>query len=393
MRTTAASARAAAGRGRHGRAHQRGVTLVLVAVVLVILIGMAALVIDLGKLYGVRNELQNASDSSAHAGAQSLDRTADGIVAAREAAKAYARLHRADRTTVELADQDIVFGHWDEATRTFTDLGTDPDDPAAVNAVRVLDRRAQIDADPVVLHLAPLLGWTRADVRSDAIAISGGPRSECGFPMAVPDCTLDQVLEDGSCDHCMTYQDNNTDNAGWTSFDDGSVGGPTITAIITAACFDAAGNVAVDPATGECTGACAEVVAGEDIKVQNGNLMNQGASNFCPVIQQILTRGVPGGPALPFTVRVPVLRSTPGSACDAQQFSSFHEVAGFAAFDILGARCGNADPGVFVSTSPCPAPSSGKYIVGALRCDLESIEGVAGGGYFGIESRHVRLVE
>jgi hypothetical protein len=55
-------------------------------------------------------------------------------------------------------------------------------------------------------------------------------------------------------------------------------------------------------------------------------LLNQGASNFCPLIQQILTRGVEGGPVYPFTVRVPVLESTPGSACDASQFSSFREI-------------------------------------------------------------------
>jgi hypothetical protein len=38
-------------------------------------------------------------------------------------------------------------------------------------------------------------------------------------------------------------------------------------------------------------------------------------------------------------------------------------------------------------------PASGKYTVGALRCDLDSDEGVAGGGYFGIDSKHIRIVE
>lgn len=88
-----------------------------------------------------------------------------------------------------------------------------------------------------------------------------------------------------------------------------------------------------------------------------------------------------------------MLESTPGSSCDASQFSSFHTIAGFAAFEILGAKCGNADPGVFAPASPCPPPSSGKYIVGRLRCDLENIEDPAGGGYFGIKAKHVRIVE
>lgn len=370
---------------------ERGATFVFVAVMLVVLIGFAALVIDIGKLYKTRNELQNASDSAAHAGATALDGTAQGIAVARERAKEYALLNNATGSAVAISDDDIDFGHWDVATGTFTSLGPEPSDPAAVNAVRVIDRRE--GATSVTLDLATLLGHPRANVHSDAIAIAGGPMSECGFPLVVPDCSLNQALEDGSCSHCMQYQDNNTDNAGWTSFDQGSVGGPTITALIKSACFDASGNVAVDPVTHECTGVCSDIQVGDEIKIQNGNLMNQGAQNFCSVIETILLRGIKDGAPQPFVIRAPVLASTPGSSCDASQFSSFHTIAGFAAFEIYGAKCGNGDPGVFSPTSPCVKPASGKFIVGALRCDLESFEGVAGGGYFGIEARHVRIVE
>ena len=52
--------------------NQKGVTIVVVAIVLVVLIGFAALAIDLGYLYIVRGELQNAADSGALAGAQVL---------------------------------------------------------------------------------------------------------------------------------------------------------------------------------------------------------------------------------------------------------------------------------------------------------------------------------
>lgn len=379
-------------RRRGSRDRQGGAVLVMIAILLVVLIGFVALVVDFGKLYKVRNELQNASDSAAHAGALALDGTPAGIAAAREEARRYAGMHVADGTDVGIADEDILFGHWDDATRTFTSLGTDPGEPALVNAVRVLDRRAATDGNPVLLSLGPVLGTDQADVASDAIAVSGGPLSECGFPMVVADCSLTEPLADGSCEHCMTYQDNNTDNAGWTSFDLGSVGGPTIAALIESACFDAAGNVAVDPTTGECTGVCTEIAAGQEIKVQNGNLMNQGSANFCPLIQTILTRGVAGGAAQPFVVRVPVLESTSGT-CDAEQFSSYQRIAGFAAFEILGARCSNPDPGVMVAGAACTPPASGKFIVGELRCGLESFEGVAGGEYFGIRSRHIRLVE
>ena len=189
---------------------------------------------------------------------------------------------------------------------------------------------------------------------------------------------------------CMTYQDNNSDNAGWTSFDEGSVGGPRIAALITDACFAEDGSVLVDPVTHECTGRCIRSELDDEIKANNGNLLNTGNNGFCRVIQRILTRGVAGGPAIPFVVRVPVLRST-GDTCDASQFSSYHEVAGYAAMEIFGAKCGNSDPGVIAASPPCPPPPSGKFVVAALRCDLEP-EGVAGGGYYGVDARQVRLV-
>lgn len=381
-----------AGRQRGAPSRERGVTLVVVAIMLVVLIGFAALVIDIGKLYKTRSELQNAADSAALAGASGLRGDAAGIEEARVRAKDFAELHLADLTDVDLDDADIVFGDWDDTTQTFTPLGSEPGDPAMVDAIRVITRREAGTGNAVVFHLARVLGMNDGDVRADAIAISGGPRAECGFPMVVADCSLRAALEDGTCGHCMTYQDANTDTAGWTSFDEGSVGGPTITDLIGGACLDAAGNVAIDPVTGECQGACNQVYAGTDIKVQNGNLLNQGLQNFCPLIQTLLRRGVPGGVPQPFTVRVPVLASPVGGTCDGTQFSSWHQVAGFAAFDILGAKCGNADPGVFVSGSPCAPPSSGKYVVGSLRCDLESVD-PPGGGWYGIRSLHPRLVE
>lgn len=376
-------------RARVGHA-QSGAVAVLVAVMLVMLLGFAALVIDIGELFRGRGELQNASDAAALAAARHLDRTPDGLIRARAAAHEYAGHHQAVGTQVEIADADIVFGHWDDAARSFTAL----DDAAypSINAVKVIDRRQEASGNAVQLRLAPLIGHDTADVSSTAIAVAGGPTADCGFPMVVPDCSLDAAIADGTCDYCMTYQDNNNDNAGWTSFDTGSVGGPAIADLVKAACFASDDTVLVDPETRECTGACVRTEASNEVKINNGNLMNQGQNNFCPLIQEILTRGVDGGTAYPFVVRVPVMQSTEGT-CDATQFSGTKQVAGYAAMEIFGAKCGNADPGVIAPSAPCPPPSSGKYIVAALRCDLDSEDGVAGGAYFGVDAVHVRLVQ
>ncbi|WP_305041470.1 pilus assembly protein TadG-related protein, partial [Geoalkalibacter sp.] len=54
------------------RVGEKGAVAVLVAVLLMFLIGMVALVVDVGYLYATRSELQNAADAAALAGARQL---------------------------------------------------------------------------------------------------------------------------------------------------------------------------------------------------------------------------------------------------------------------------------------------------------------------------------
>jgi Flp pilus assembly protein TadG len=382
----------ATGTGAAAPRRQRGAVAVLVAVTLVALIGMAALVVDMGQLYSVRDALQVATDAAALAGAQELDRTEAGLERARDRVKEYAAEHIADTSDVEISDDDIHFGHWDDLSLTYTDFGTAPENPGAVNAVRVIARRESATGNPVALVLAPVVGVSQASVNTAATAVGGGPSSECGFPMVVPDCSLDQEISAGTCDYCMIYQDNNSDNAGWTTFDESGNGGPVIADLVREACTDDSGNVAIDEATGQCMGTCRRNTVGEVVQVNNGNLMSKGQNNFCPVIQDLLRRGDKNGPARPFVVRVPVLQSTPGT-CDASQFSGFKTIAGYATMEIYGAKCAHSDPGVFAPAAPCQPPPSDKYIVAALRCDQQSTAGQSGGGYFGFDARHVRLVQ
>ncbi len=51
---------------------QKGAVAVIVAVCLVVFVGFTALAVDVGHLYVVRNELQNAADAGALAGARCL---------------------------------------------------------------------------------------------------------------------------------------------------------------------------------------------------------------------------------------------------------------------------------------------------------------------------------
>ena len=57
---------------RAARERQRGAVAVMTALCLTALVGITALAVDLGRAWVVRNELQNAADAAALAGAGSL---------------------------------------------------------------------------------------------------------------------------------------------------------------------------------------------------------------------------------------------------------------------------------------------------------------------------------
>ena len=72
---------------RYGKSHrkQRGIVLITMAVWAVILLGVAALAIDLGRVFINKSESQGFADAAALAAVQRLDGTSDGLVAARAA--------------------------------------------------------------------------------------------------------------------------------------------------------------------------------------------------------------------------------------------------------------------------------------------------------------------
>jgi hypothetical protein len=74
-----------------------GVTAVIVAIVMVVLIGFAALVVDLGALYRERRSLQTAADAAALAGVQELP---SSTAAATSKARSYVALNAPEATDV-----------------------------------------------------------------------------------------------------------------------------------------------------------------------------------------------------------------------------------------------------------------------------------------------------
>jgi hypothetical protein len=396
----------------------------LAAITIVVMIGFAAFVIDVGQIFRVKNELQNAVDSASLAGARMLNGTAQGIANAQTEALKYAKMHYANSLQIQTADVNDIYvetGHWHEggatgictptppATGCFESVQT-PDSPTYINAVRVTGYRTQGVSHPggtpnssVGHFFAQIIGTAQTNVLARATAIGGGPDRDCGFPMVVPDCALENAIISGGCEWCMRFQNATTDTAGWTDF---GYNGFPLEQLIAAMCGCDPTNCPstnidgititpgfhVDDSPGgtlECTGQCNSwSTADGDLSLFNGNSMNK--NNYCGLIQDILNRDG-SGVAKSFKVRVPVIESTAGT-CDASQFSSHRPVAGFATVEIMGADCGHGPVIVPNPDESCQPPPSGKFILARLDCDLDSSD-IAGGGFFGTEAPHIRLVQ
>lgn len=95
--------------------NERGVSMILMAILLAVFIGFTALAIDYGHLYMVRNELRNAADAGALAGGRKLytdDGTAITATEAIDEAIAAATANKSERIAVQVSATDIEIGHW-----------------------------------------------------------------------------------------------------------------------------------------------------------------------------------------------------------------------------------------------------------------------------------------
>jgi hypothetical protein len=90
---------------------QRGAVAVMVAVAMIALVGFLGLVIDLGRLFVIKAELQNAADACALAAAQELDGNANALTRAENAGITVGtrNLHNFQSVPVSITPADISF--------------------------------------------------------------------------------------------------------------------------------------------------------------------------------------------------------------------------------------------------------------------------------------------
>lgn len=196
----------------------------LIVFLLFVVVGLLAIVVDIGHVQAVRNELANAADAAALAGARALyplpygETIAENVEADCEGAKARAiatiQSNFADKERiVDVNANDIQVGKWDLTTNKFTP-GCTPD----ANAIRVITRKDESANGPVSMGFARLLFGDKVSVWAEAIAYIGHAAAlapGCALPVAIPHCSNNPPP---NCPYVVRFTDDNNDNSAWHTF-------------------------------------------------------------------------------------------------------------------------------------------------------------------------------
>ena len=140
---------------------RRGVTLLSSLVMMPILMGFAALAVNVGYLGVLRTETQTNADAGALASATAIYDNQFDVYESR--ALTIIEPNQNGQGFLSLADQVVEIGRWDKAAKTFTTVA--PADVGSSNAVRVVGNRTG-----AALYFANLVGVSDTSVAREAIA-------------------------------------------------------------------------------------------------------------------------------------------------------------------------------------------------------------------------------
>ncbi len=210
--------------------NQKGVSAVIVAILLAMLLCFAALAIDVGYMYVTRNELQNIADAAALAGARELgiiylamdysdqanyDVDADGgRTSINSAAIGVAGKNKAANLDIVIRPEDIFIGQWDGSNLTVT--------PSTPDAVRVIARRDDSANGPVTAFLASIFNIFGGDhdtfsVSAFATAALTGPSIVDEGEMKLP-LGLSENQFPNNCTDEIKFSPTTESCAGWHNF-------------------------------------------------------------------------------------------------------------------------------------------------------------------------------
>ncbi|BEQ13672.1 pilus assembly protein TadG-related protein [Desulfoferula mesophila] len=347
----------------------KGVVAVVVALVLVVLIGMAAMAIDIGYWFSSKSECQNAADAAALAGASKLltwntttmDVTGVDPTAAFAEAKTFSLSNQNAGTSLDILENDCLMGWWDFASRSLdpsrtfpmTATTTDPDD---VTAFRVHVRRDATMNLPITSFFASIFGINQVNIDVVATAYLGWVSNVNEGDVELPIALIADAVADGSsgeytprCGQELTFRSENTETAEWTNFFDSPTNDVDIRRYV----------------TGAKTAPALDATTGDQLNVTNGSLSQV---TFNKLVDRFEAERVPNAPGGTWKTWMPVIYPS-GSANTAQ-------LVGFVQIEI---------------TDVLTAPD--KLVKGVIDCNSILPYSRGGGGNFGVRAGIPVLVE
>ncbi|RME28485.1 MAG: hypothetical protein D6798_02310 [Deltaproteobacteria bacterium] len=201
---------------KHRRRNRRGNYGTLFGLTLPVLLGGAAIAVDLSYQKVVYAQLQAVADAASSTGAAYLDGTPDGVAAAREAAIRAALRNKADGKPVVLDPGDIVTGYWDVDAWRFVPST----DPAEIDAIQVTLSRNDIRSNFATVNAVGrrTIGALARSIATQPQAVPAGSVS-CYIPLAIPDCLFDEYEDDELTSFTFQFSPAGIDNVGWARVD------------------------------------------------------------------------------------------------------------------------------------------------------------------------------
>jgi Flp pilus assembly protein TadG len=187
----------------HRQVSRRAATAPFFAILIIILLGMTAFSVDVGYMVVVQNELQNAADSAALAGASQLmlpqvsgtnknSLASTAVTNATTEAQKFSLLNTGGGVYLNLASSDVTIGTQASSGGAVTAWSSGSTFP---NAVQVTVRRSSSVNGPLSLFFGPVLGtptWTgsataTATYSSASYTVTGfNPGSSSTNPLLLP---------------------------------------------------------------------------------------------------------------------------------------------------------------------------------------------------------------
>jgi Flp pilus assembly protein TadG len=153
---------------------QRGVTAVVVAIAITMLMGFVALAVDVGYVAATKNELQDIADASALAGAgelgnQYVTNVPLNYTKIKFIATSTGTANKAAGLFINIPDADVLIGTWDQhaippAQKFDSSVTPQP------TAVKVTARRDGGANGPITTFFSKIFGIQTVDVWADAVA-------------------------------------------------------------------------------------------------------------------------------------------------------------------------------------------------------------------------------